>query len=273
MLNVELKRAFSLKFWICLLIGIVIACFDMYERLPYRMMNQQLIDSNLAQGLYVYEQPSTAYTLWMGTNMSAMHNLFRRILPLLVVIPYGASLCFDKQGYNIQLLSREKKRTYCFTKYIVQFISSGTVAVLPLVFSLVVAGMLFPFFRPMSYTAFYPVFGYTFLSGLFYSRYHLLYILLYLLVDFIGYGLLGVLACVAALWEKNRYICLIVPMLCAYIIHSIGIFVKPIRNCSIFFYSALFNVSYDGGVYILIAWAVNLLIILAAFSMELRRDS
>ncbi|MGN0512910.1 MAG: hypothetical protein ACI4GD_01430 [Lachnospiraceae bacterium] len=273
MFKLELKRAFSIKFYICLLIGLIIACLDMYDRLPYKIMNLQYINSRIAEGILVYEQPSTAYTLWMGTNMSAMHTLFMRIMPILIVIPYGASLCFDKKGYNIQFLSRVNKRKYYFTKYIVQFLNSGAIAVLPLIGSLIAAGVLFPFSRPMSYTAYYPIFDFTFLSGLFYSQYHLLYIVVYLLVNFVGYGLLGVLSCVAALWEKNKYICMIIPMLCAYIVHSISVFVEPLRNCSMFYYPSLFNVSYDGAVYILAAWAVSIIIILAALAIEFRRDS
>lgn len=271
MFEIELRRAFSKKFFICLLIGTVIVILDFWSRAPYMMSNMAFTKEQIKNGVFIYEPALSAYALWMGTTISKWHTLFMRLMPLLIAIPYGASLCFDRRGYQIQLMARSSRKRYYASKYVVQFLCGGTLAVLPQMFQIVLCAVCIPFSQPLSYTFYYPVWENTFLSGIFYSQTHLVYILTYLVVNFIGYGLLGMTCCVAALWEKNRYVSTVVPLLCAYIVHAAALLYAPLRKASIFIYPAMFNIERPQVKIVLLSWGIYAVIVISAFLIDIRR--
>jgi hypothetical protein len=139
-------------------------------------------------------QMETLFNHWIGgegSTAGATNYFF--LFPLLISIPYGWSYCSERySGYIKNMVIRTGKTQYYVAKYTALFLSGGLAMTLPLLFNFLLAAMIFPAVTPdPSYLTAYGISGSSFLSMLFYGK-PFLYVVMYLLVDFV---LCGLIAC------------------------------------------------------------------------------
>lgn len=206
MLKFELHRAFHHKFFlIALLIGTVIAVSHVFQNvLP---MYKYLL-STAADGLY----PHSVFDKWIGgEGHSLQPMLFYLLFPLIAVLPFADSYFSDVQtGYMKNICTRTEKKNYCIAKYCATFISAGFVIVFPLVLNLILTACILPSVPPDPVAGTYGIWEFTTMGSIF-LRFPYLYVLIYLLIDFIFGGLFACLSLVASFFVSNKFIVLLVP--------------------------------------------------------------
>lgn len=216
MTELELKRAFrsrSFLFAVAVGIGFTLWHFFRYgwPLVEHVLAVHQGTASEAFFEMVDYGIPVTQ--VWMGTSNMG-HEMYFFLLPLLCALPYGASYAMDrKSGYICNIITRVDSRVYRRAKLTAVFLSGGAVSVLPLVFNLVLCMCFVPVMFPLAGSRLFAVTDASFLSGWFYSSGTWAYILVYLLFDFVFFGLLNVLCLVMAWFEDNRFAVMLTPFL------------------------------------------------------------
>lgn len=218
LLKVELKKAFTNKmFFICLVVGIVIAMVSVAQNLPSYwaaeeqnlMVAEQGFETNPMHPMF------TPYTNWIGNDYQfPMTSLFYMLLPLLAGLAYGWSYCTErKSDYAAQMVSRSRKKSqYFLAKYIATFLAGGAAVAIPLVLNFIVICCFIPAYTPDNFYWLYYSMDAHFLRGLFFNT-PLLFVCCIILLDFIFAGLFAA-ACVAlAFFVKNKFAVILLPFL------------------------------------------------------------
>lgn len=139
----ELKRSiFSKKMLIALSLTTIIVIWYSVSRLPNAIYHNEMfsVDKDALNYLEV------SFTNYLGShNMYVQQNVFYITITLIAVIPYGTSLYTDMEsGYARNICLRIDKYSYFFAKYISVFISSGLVAIFPLILSFMISAFFLP---------------------------------------------------------------------------------------------------------------------------------
>jgi hypothetical protein len=158
---------------------------------------------------------------WIGGEpFSLGTSIFFLVFPLLVAIPYGWSYCEEKtNGYKRSMVVRSGKTPYFLSKYIAVFLAGGLAMVIPLTFNFSLTAMFFPAVTPdVIYDTAYGVFGGSLMSVLYYST-PFLYVLCYLVIDFVFGGLIACISFGISSFVKYRVVTVIVPLFFLLCIH------------------------------------------------------
>jgi ABC-type transport system involved in multi-copper enzyme maturation permease subunit len=188
-----------------------------------------------------YENPQLGgrFTLsnnWVGGESYTLgSSIFFYIFPLLLAIPYGWSYCSElKSGYIKNMLIRTKRTPYFLSKYIAVFVASGLVMVIPMIANIIMTACYFPATLPnVGYDIFHGIFPYSLMSEIYYTH-PILYIILYLLLDFFFCGLIGCLSYAITTVIKNRIVVVLVPfaILLAWHYFSVTLSIKLMKAVS-----------------------------------------
>ena len=118
MLKIELERAFKgTGFKISILIGMVISVLQFVKCVVPAAMNPLYV----LKGRTI-EIPSNINNIWMAMNPNVYYELYIRLLPIIVVIPYAITYYTDnKKGIVKNYYSRTKKINYIIAKYTSSF--------------------------------------------------------------------------------------------------------------------------------------------------------
>lgn len=207
MVKMELYRAFHGKgFVVSMLLGAMLAL----EHFIFRVLPA-------TENMFTGYHPDVASSIignlhgsWMGGMINAEINIYQMIVFLLVVIPYAGSYYTDKKSGIIQNIStRGQKKHYLFAKSIAVFITSGVVALFPLILNLMLSSMVMPlveydWFQLPAITA---LFKKTSVNNI------LLYYFMFGIVIFVFAGLVGGLALTISLYANNLFVVLSLPFL------------------------------------------------------------
>lgn len=223
MLRVEMKRAFCNRlFYIVVVICCSFAILDFFNTSSAYIAEKW---SGYVNGtVELYDNDYTSYTdtalrIWMPNRGKAgkFYYLLITIMPLLAVIPYGASYVNDiKSGLINQFIGRTKKKHYYIAKLVTAFVSGGTVAVIPLIFNLIWCMCCIPWGKPIYASHLYPVGNKAVLSTLYYEH-PALYVIVYLLYTFLVFGLLNCLCLSFTYIDDNVFIVLLIPFIFYYV--------------------------------------------------------
>lgn len=224
-LKIEIKKAMTCKLlWISVIIGVCITLLS-FVYIVNDYFYYLKMQETAREAMTAYSNPHTQifilYDSWIGgETFSPGTSIYFFIFPLLVSIPYGWSYCEEKNGrYKSLAIVRCQKYTYYVAKYAAVFLSGGITMTLPLVVNFIMAAMVFPAITPeVYYEIYYGVFGSSLMAGLYYTK-PLLYVVLYMCIDFIIAGLIACLSILSASVIKYRVIAVIFPMVVCLIIH------------------------------------------------------
>lgn len=188
----ELKRAFhSRLFLVSLIIGLIICIADLLTFAS--VWEKEVGDARLILA-------------WIGVNGRFAYNrIFYVLLPVLACLPYGGSYYTDmSSGYEKNICIKTSRSTYMLAKGLAVFSSAFVGVALPLLVNLFLCAGLYPNYYPEKLT---------FLSagildnGLFpvlYHRYPHFYCLVFIFIDGVFGGLMGLLSlCVSKLVESH----------------------------------------------------------------------
>lgn len=209
-LKMELHRLFRTKsFWVALVIG---GCFVgshiLQVVLPYAQANRAV--DNIRTNPMQF--PFSACMFFMGYDMYGWQGeILFRLMPLLTAIPFANSyFCDISEGYIKNLQGKCRKEHYLIAKYMVTFLSGGLIMTLPLILDILCCLALLPAHQPVPIGVFGISFSY---SSMFYEH-TILFILMYLFVDFLIGGLYAVTVFLGTDFIANKYLLVIFPYIC-----------------------------------------------------------
>ena len=215
-IKLELYRAFyNPGFLLAILAGCIIAGAHFFH--------QVLPKTAMIFSGYNIDYPVNLFNSMLPLDYVSFYgSIYYYAVPLLAVLPSGVSYYQDlKSGYRKNLCIRMDKKAYLAGKYLAVFLSAGVVCVVPLLFNLMLTSAVLPALTPQKGTNLFAIIESSFLAELFYTK-PFLYLLLYLLVDFV---MTGTLACVAlgiSAFVRNRYIVLFAPFLLFFLLQAVS---------------------------------------------------
>ena len=164
------------------------------------------------------DYPLSAFGKWMGgENYSLQAALYFMWIPIL-------------GGYGNQAATRLGWRAYLGAKYLAVFLSGAAVAVLPLAFDFLATNLFLPAVRPQAGLGLFPIGAEGFLGDLYYAH-PLLYLLVYLAMDGLFYGLFTTVSLFASLWTRNRFAVLLAPVLAYLLLYGLGTTTGQLAAC------------------------------------------
>lgn len=221
-LKIELRRGFhSISFLVAFLLAMVISISHIiFYIIPKYNMN---FTSSSYKNEFVI--PHSVFNCWIGGEYQSFQSvLYFMILPLLAVIPYGASYYLDcKRGYLKNLYTRSDRKKFLFANYLTTFFTAGVITVLPLVINLLICMILLPSIKPIACSALFPIHYMSMWSELYYQNPYL-YILAFLLLDFIVVGFIACFALVVSFIVENRFMVLLLPFVLFFFLNAIAKF-------------------------------------------------
>lgn len=216
-LKIELMKSLKNKYFVfSVVFGFSVTILSFLYN--YELYATAIRDTELANETFgiVYNpmhEMNTLYNSWVGGEAYTIGTtVFFFIFPVLIAIPYGWSYCTElKSGYIRNVTIRVGKMEYYISKYIATFISGGLAMLIPLVSNFILTASFIPAYTPqVRYMQYYAVFSNTFMSDMFYQHPNL-YILVYMIIDFVFCGLTACISCTAANIIRSRICAVLSP--------------------------------------------------------------
>ena len=212
-LKMELHRLFRAKsLWVALFIAFCfVASHILQIVLPYAQENVALDSLRY----HSFHFPFSACMFFMGYDMYGWQGeILYRLMPLLAAIPFANSyFCDISEGYIKNLQGKCRKEHYLIAKYAVTFLSGGLVMSVPFILDMLCCMALLPTHQPVPIGVFEISLSY---SALYYDH-TILFILLYLFVDFLIGGLYAVTVFLGTEFIANKYLLVVFPYICVMI--------------------------------------------------------
>lgn len=236
-IKVELKRSLLNRYTlISLFIGVLIS-------MSYIVQWVIKFNENFVGSKYPMSYPITVFTGWLCSGTFSLQSyLYYMLLPIIVVIPFSLSYYEDKHsGYIRVICNRVNKEEYLKAKYLSVFISGGIVFVIPLILNLMVSACLLPSLLPqVSAEGGNMVRSVTKLYELFYSNPYI-YIMIYLIIDFIFSGLFATISVSVASFATNKFVVLMYPLIIFLFQYSVFSYLQKPEWTPVYFLNPGFN--------------------------------
>jgi len=124
-----------------------------------------------------------------------------------------------KSGYIINVCTRVEKKIYFKAKYLAVFLSGGVTVVAPLLLNLVLSSMFMPAFIPDNGTV--GTISPTTMAYEVFFTHPLVYVLMFIVIDFIFAGVMATLALSYTYFTEHRFGVMIVPFVFYFFIYSL----------------------------------------------------
>lgn len=223
MLKLEFRKMFvSWGFLISAIIGLTLAvCQSVgfyFNAYVGQKANYDLAASGGKYSGQIY--PTVMLQGWMGQDYaSVFQTLFYLLLPVIAVLPYGASLYQElSSGYLKNVYTRISRGSYLACKYVAAFIGGGTCVAAPLLLSLLISALYLPNLPQNVFMLQATLRNTSLWVDIYFGAPHL-YALLFILLAFIFGGLMAVLAIGISQFANNVFTVWLFPFLlntCAY---------------------------------------------------------
>lgn len=213
----ELKKAFQNPYFyvsLCIMCTITVcaaavACNGFYSLASiadtYYFADGKMIDNEFFPLI-------SSYYYWIGgESQTLMSVLFRYLLPVAAVLPYGWSFLTErKSGYIKTAIHRTGRFHYFFSKSLAVFTAGFCVILVPLVLNFLIVSAVFPSSPPqINYVFYNNSFGVLWMD-LFYTQ-PMLYVGLYILLNAVFAGLFALLASAIGFFIRNRFFVIFFP--------------------------------------------------------------
>ena len=216
-LKLELSRAIKSKAMLgTILIGLIITVAHniQYNTAAINFINMA---SKYPKPMY---SPPNAFTEWIGASYTAQSFLYYLILPILACIPFADSFFTDKKsGYIKNVLIRANRKDYFMGKYLATFIAAGIAVIVPLIVNLIITSMFLPSYIPNVST--YGQIGQVSMWSKVFFTHPYIYILGYLIIDFMFSGFIATIGLSISLIAEYRFMVIIAPFLIYVFIYSV----------------------------------------------------
>ncbi len=212
----ELKRAFRnpVFYSVIALESILLVIYFIQEVYPVWTETVPFYKSQLHSGKVDFI-PGAYYT-WIGFHYSPLRSVLFGILPILAALPYGASLYTDEKiHYTNHIFIRSEKRNYYVAKLLVIILSGGVVSIFPFLLSFFMNILVLPMERINPATSYFSVRETEVMSGLF-CRSPFIYLLCYIFIVFLGFGLMNGICFIAACCFENTIVVILTPFVVYY---------------------------------------------------------
>lgn len=227
-MSMELKKAFcNMRFVFSLVSALFLVLMSGFMQVQghlnrVRFMNLSDYQSVANWGKDYHLSAETMADFWIGMDFSTWcGTAFFFLLPLLAVLPYGSSLHREyKSGYLNVITQQVSQKRYFAAKFLAAFLSGGVVIILPMIVNIIFVACMVPLRLPSVLEVIYNgVYGFGLWAEVFYTH-PVLYILLYLLLDFLFAGAIATVP--MALYKlKNQGLVLIFPFMTLMALHII----------------------------------------------------
>lgn len=216
-LKIELKRAFKSKgMLLAVLIGCVLSIAQVIEDQIPAYFRNEIMDFTSRSII----PPSDVSGTWMAGNSSNLEVfIFFLLMPVFAMLPFGTSYFTDADsGFLKNIYTRCGRKEFLRAKYISAFISGGTAVVIPLLLNVLCCMTLVPNLIP---STIYRQNGINpaMLFNSVYFTYPLLYILIFLLIDFIIGGIFACLTLAVSFLSDYKIVIAVIPFFIQLIIH------------------------------------------------------
>lgn len=146
------KAIHNRMFFLSLAVGFLISMVDMVQTAVMTRQILELTQRALEKNLPISSNHSGAslFLKWISVgNLSFGGKVFFMLWPILAAMPYGSSLCIDRQsGYENQVITKCGRFVYFQGKYIACFVSGGLAVSLPLILNLLLNALICPASTP-----------------------------------------------------------------------------------------------------------------------------
>lgn len=218
LLRIELQRVFRNKAtYVVFIIACSISLLHVFHNVVPRVEAWNEMALNLKSDM---QYPYHLFGEWIcGNSYNLEGFLYFMILPLLAVLPHSLSFCVDKEnGYIKQMYMRLDRGYYLAAKFGAVFLTGGLVVVLPLVLNLAVCAALLPALKPQGLAGTF-INASVLWSGI-YESHPLLYVAIYLFIDFMLGGLIAGLPLFFSFFTEKKFIVLLMPFIMHIFIYS-----------------------------------------------------
>lgn len=240
--RIELQRAFHNR---GMLLSLIIGCILSLAH----VIQYQILTPYLNRGIIISEisefskgrtgVPASVAGAWLAGNTANWTGfVFFLILPILAMLPFGVSYFSDREsGYLKNIYTRMPRKQYLTNKFLVAFLSGGTAVAFPLVLNLLcsmifVPNLLPPVIHPLNFIN--PT---RFLYELYFS-YPLLYIGIFIVLDFLLGGMFSCIALAASYLSDYKVIVGITPFFLQLGIHILATMLGKLDYSSVYFAQA-----------------------------------
>ncbi len=211
--------------------GIIAAAQVIHYQLPHH-------DWNMTNDMEAFPilYPFAVADSWIGGSTEYLEGfLYFLIIPILAVLPFGASYFSDQaSGFLKGLYTRVSRKDYLTAKYLAAFLSGGLAVVLPLVLNLLCALVLLPNLTPQSVFAHNGICA----ASLFYQIYFshpAVYIVIFLCLDFVMGGVWACTALACSFLSDYKIVVAVCPFFLQLMIHVICTMLNGIDYSSVYF--------------------------------------
>ncbi|MFC0190066.1 hypothetical protein ACFFJY_17355 [Fictibacillus aquaticus] len=203
MLKMEFSRISSRPvLWMLLAAGLFLGLWPVIQMWPQGVTDQ-----------YYMMYPRSPFVSWMYLEVSSTYQIYALIFPLLASLVYCDAYAEDfNTGLIKSILTKIHKKSYLMTRYAVNFLLGGFIAVFPLLVNFLALMMAFPLIENNFYYGMAPVSQNGFYQDLFYQH-PFVYIALRFFLLFLFGGILASLGLALSTAVRNRYIVLVFPFL------------------------------------------------------------
>ena len=240
--RIELQRAFNNR---GMLLSLTIGCFLSLAH----VIQYQIIPYYLNRGINILEitefskvrtdVPTSVAGAWLaGNTANWVGFVFFLILPILAMLPFGASYFSDREsGYLKNIYTRISRKQYLTNKFLAAFLSGGTAIAIPLVLNLLCSMIFLPNLLPPVIHPFNFINPTRFLYELYFSA-PVLYIGVFIVIDFLLGGMFACITLAASYLSDYKVIVGIVPFFLQLGIHVFVTMIGKMECSSVFFAQA-----------------------------------
>ncbi|SHH95583.1 hypothetical protein SAMN02745196_02061 [Clostridium collagenovorans DSM 3089] len=206
------------KFMVSIIIGIVF-CLINTIKYDYGYINNPYANDMYFYNDFIKNSLVSAYDNFIMFRLTDIANIFFIIMPILVAIPYSSAYNEDiKSGFSRNIFSRNHKKRYLISKFIVNFVISGLTFAIPLIFNLLVNITTQASINPERLSSNVLVIGNLFPHM--YLNNLLMYTILWIFIYFISAGVISSIALGVSSIISNKFIIVIAPFI---VVQVIGI--------------------------------------------------
>ncbi len=223
--------------------------------------NQTNLTMDFVKSPIIY--PLIVSSGWLAGEPSNLESfVYFLVLPIIATLPFGTSYFSDRQsGYLKNLYMRTSRKQLLCSKYASAFLSGGIAVVLPLILNLAFALVLLPNLLPNKILPQNIICGRNVFFELYFG-YPLVYILIFLCIDFIFGGIFSCIALACSFISDYKVIVAICPFFIQLIIHVVCTMLGAFDYSSVYFVQSGYGITnlWVVGIYVVAGILVSFII-------------